>query len=340
MFGFLLVFISAFFVAESRWARLNNAKAITSDQAVHVYLDEQTDLDDLHDILNESGVIDNRDEFYWAANLFGWRRFQEGHYLINSDFSYDEFLSKLARGIQDPVSVTILPGRSKGAIARSVSNALQFDSLSFHQTITDSAFLDDLDVDSEDVVGRLYPNTYSIYWTITPETFFKRILEEFNRAVISKYQSRIEELDSSVDEIITLASIIEWEATRGDEKARISGLYWNRLNQGMRLQADPTVNYAIGERRRILYEDYKIDHPYNTYLYSGLPPGPITNPNLSSIEAALYPEDHDYLYMVASPDGSHAFSETFEEHKQKSAKWREWLQEQYRIKRQRENSEE
>ncbi len=111
----------------------------------------------------------------------------------------------------------------------------------------------------------------------------------------------------------------------------------------MRLQADPTINYVIGERRRILYEDYKIDHPYNTYINSGLPPGPITNPSLSSIEAALYPENHDYLYMVASPDGSHDFSETFEEHKRKSAKWRQWLQEQYRIKRQREqerNSEE
>lgn len=338
--GFLLAFVAAFFVAESRWARLHNAKALASDQPVHVYLDGQTGLDELHNILNKSGIIEDQEEFYWAAQIFGWRRFQEGHYLIDRGFSYDEFLSKLARGIQDPVAVTILPGRSKGAIARSVSNALEFDSLSFHQTMNDSSFLANLGLNPEDVVGRLYPNTYSVYWTNTPESFFERILEEFNRAVVSEYQNRIEELDSSVDEIITLASIIEWEATQGDEKARISGLYWNRLNQGMRLQADPTINYAIGERRRILYEDYKIDHPYNTYLYSGLPPGPITNPSLSSIEAALYPENHDYLYMVASPDGSHDFSETFEEHKRKSAEWRRWLQEQYRIKSQQENSKE
>jgi UPF0755 protein len=344
VFGLLLLFGSAFFIAEMRWSRLNNPEAISSDVPVHVYLNEdRTNLDSLNKILDAKGLIENQEEFYWAAQLFGWRMFREGHYLVDRGFSYDEFLSKLARGIQDPVSVTIFPGRSKGDIVNSVSSALQFDSLAFHRTITDSTFLDSLDLDPEDVIGRFYPNTYSVYWTNSPEAFFQRVLKEFNRAVVGKYQSRIDELETTVDDIITLASIIEWEATHGDEKERISGLYWNRLEQGMRLQSDPTINYAIGERRRILYEDYKIDHPYNTYLYRGLPPGPITNPSLSSIEAALYPEDHDYLYMVASPDGNHDFSETFEEHKRKSAEWRRWLQEQYRIKKQKEqerNSEE
>lgn len=326
-------------MAGSRWARLHNSQAISSAQTVHLYLEEPTGLEGLTKMLVDSNLVESRDQFQWAARILGWRNFREGHYLVDRGFGYDQFLSKLARGIQDPVSVTILPGKSKSVIVESVSNDLQFDSLSFHQAITDSAFLAEENLQPEDVIGRLYPNTYSIYWTTSPQAFFKRILEEFEKSVTAPNKKQFTQLDYTVDEIVTLASIIEWEARNEKEKAIISGLYWNRLNNGMRLQADPTVNYAVGERRRLLYEDYQIDHPYNTYLYRGLPPGPITNPSLSSIEAALYPEEHDYLYMVASPDGDHSFSETFEEHKRKSAKWREWLQEQYRIKRQRENSE-
>ncbi|WP_176466267.1 endolytic transglycosylase MltG [Aliifodinibius salipaludis] len=331
--GTILLLVTAFSVAGMRWATLYNGQAISSDKPAHLYLDKRTTLDELSSILVDSSYVESEEELRWAANLLGWRNFQAGHYLIDEPYEYEEFLSKLARGIQDPVSVTILPGRTKGDIVTKVANQLQFDSLTFHQTLKDSIFIAKHELDQKDVVGRLFPNTYSVYWTISPESFFKRILNEFDKAVIESEQEQMEELNRSVDEIITLASIIEWEARNREEKRTISGLYWNRLNRGMRLQADPTVNFAVGERRRLLYEDYQVDHPYNTYLYRGLPPGPITNPDLVSIRSALYPEDHDYLYMVATPKGEHAFSKTFEEHKQKSAKWRKWLQEQYRIKR-------
>lgn len=332
--------MTTFFVAESRWSRLYNGHAVAADKPVDIFLRERVNLDKLTDLLADSSLIRDPEEFRWAAQLLGWNRFREGHYRVDHDFSYQQFLSKLARGIQDPVSVTILPGKSKKQIVASVSRQMQFDSLAFHRAITDSSFLATLNVDTEDVIGRLYPNTYSAYWTASPQSFFKRILREFDRAVVSAHRQRLNEIKYSVDEIVTLASIIEWEAESDSEKATISGLYWNRLDRGMRLQADPTVNFAIGERRRLLYEDYRVQHPYNTYIHRGLPPGPITNPSLSSITAALYPEDNDYLYMVASPDGSHAFSETFAEHKRKSKKWRQWIQKQYRLKRQQENNQE
>lgn len=340
IWGVLLFFLTASIIAGSRWSRLYDNDVISSEERIHIYLEDQTELNKLSGILADSGLVENQEEFQWAANIFGWKRFRQGHYQVDNDFSYDEFLSKLARGIQDPVSVTILPGRTKPKIAEAVSNDLKFDSLSFHHTIRDSSLLSSLGLEPEDVIGRLYPNTYSMYWTVSPESFLKRVLEEFSRTVVKPHQQRFDSLDYTVDEIVTLASIIEWEAKNSDEKPTISGLYWNRLNRGMRLQADPTVNFAIGEQRRILYEDYKIDHPYNTYLHRGLPPGPITNPSLSSIKAALNPEEHDYLYMVATPEGEHAFSETFEEHKQKSGRWRKWLREQYRIKRQKEQNSE
>lgn len=334
--GILLFFLAAFLVAESRWSRLHNPLAINSEQAVHLYLNERTDLATLQQTLVDSGLVKDKEELQWAANLLGWHSFHPGHYLVDRGYTYDQFLSKLARGIQDPVSVTILPGRSKGQIAESVSNSLQFDSLAFQQALSDSTLLAEHQLEEEDVIGRLYPNTYSIFWTTSANDVFERILKEFNQSVVQSFRSRFEQINRSVDEVITLASIVEWEAKSPDEQSIISGLYWNRLDRGMRLQADPTVNFAVGERRRLLYEDYRTDHPYNTYLFRGLPPGPITNPSFSAIRATLYPEKHDYLYMVASPSGKHAFSETFEEHKRKSARWREWLQKQYRIKRQRE----
>lgn len=333
IFG-ILVFISVtFFVAESRWARLNNSKAISSEDKVHLYLKEPAGLDTLYARLTSKGVRIDKEELLWAANLLGWKKIREGHYLIDQGFSYDQFLSKLARGIQDPISITILPGKSKGDIVKSISTKFQFDSLAFQKTLKDSVILRKYDLEEKDVIGRLLPNTYSVFWTSSPKSIFTRILKEFRKSVSLRFQKRFKELDYTVNEIVTLASIVEWEAQTREEQPIISGLYWNRLDRGMRLQADPTVNYAVGERRRLLYEDYKVGHPYNTYIHRGLPPGPITNPSLSAIKAALFPADHDYLYMVATPKGTHAFSETFEEHKKKSAKWREWLQEQYRIKR-------
>lgn len=334
--GFLLCFLAGFLVAESRWSRLHNPFAVNSEEPVHLYLNEQTDLATLQQTLVDSGLVKNKEELQWAANLLGWRSFNKGHYLVDRGYTYEQFLSKLARGIQDPVSVTILPGKSKAQIAESVSGSLQFDSLAFQKVLRDSSLLAEHQLEEKDVIGRLYPNTYSMFWTTPPEKVFERILKEFDKSVVKKFRNRLEEINRSVDEVITLASIVEWEAKSQEEQSIISGLYWNRLDRGMRLQADPTVNFAVGERRRLLYEDYRIDHPYNTYQYRGLPPGPITNPSLSAIRATLYPTQHDYLYMVASPNGEHAFSETFEEHKRKSAKWREWLQKQYRIKRQRE----
>lgn len=339
--GALLLFLLiALIVAGSRWWRLydNNAISPPSEEPVHIYLEEQTDFEHLKKRLIDSGVIEDSVELEWAAKTFGWQRFHEGHYLIDDGVTYNQFLSKLGKGAQDPVSVTIIPGSTKARIADAVSEDMQFDSVAFHKALTDSVVLAELNIDPEDIIGRLYPNTYSMYWTSSPRAFLERVLSEFDRQVVQAYQDEFNSIELSVDEIITLASIIQWEARNNEEKPTISGLYWNRLNRGMRLQADPTIIYAIGEQRRILYEDYQIDHEYNTYRHGGLPPGPITNPSLSSIEAALNPEEHEYLYMVATPNGGHSFSETFEEHKQKSAKWRQWLREQYRIKREREQN--
>ena len=274
----------------------------------------------------------------WASALLGWKTFSRGRYLLDGDYSYNGLLSKLGRGIQDPENIVILPGITEERFVEMVSGKFYFQPDELSAILSDSTFLAEKELTEGQLFARM-PETYLAYWTNSPREFVTKVLREFDRAIPDSFYTKAEEMGYSLDEILTLASIVEWEAKFTEEKPRISGLYWNRLNRGMRLQADPTVLYALGERRRLLFEDYQIDHPYNTYLRRGLPPGPITNPSFSTIEATLFPEDHDYLYMVANPEGGHTFTKTFREHQVESEKWRIWIREQYRIKRQREREE-
>lgn len=337
--SFLLVLAAAMAVAVPRWMRLYQSPALVIDQTVDIYLDQEQNSSSFKRLMMSKALLKDEEEFTWALRTLRWNTFREGHYELSRDISYDEMFSKIGKGLQDPIRLTILPGQSRTRLANTLSNAFQFDSLALKHTLNDSTFLADLQVDSQQVVGRLYPATYEFYWTVSPQKVIRRLFTTFETNITSEYSSRIAQLERPVDEIITLASIIEWEAKNEAEKPVISGVYWNRLRKGMKLQADPTVNFAVGERRRLMYDDYKVEHPYNTYLHVGLPPGPINNPSKSSIEAALFPESHDYLYMVASPDGTHNFSKTYREHLRKSAEWRRWLEEQYRIKRSREKQE-
>lgn len=327
-------------VFESRMQRLYNAGTIQSPEPVVLHLHERTGLDGLAVQLEEIGVDFNRDELFWAGRVLGWRNFRPGRYEIPGPVSYDSFLSKMARGIQDPANVTVLSGTDIGRLSAHLARQMRADSTEFADLFADSSDLAlELGLTGEELFSRMLPETYQIYWTSNAENTVRRIYNEFDRNIAQRLNSQIEESPFTLNEVIILASIVEWEARHAEEKPIVSGLYINRLNRNMRLQADPTVLYALGERRRLLFEDYRFDHPYNTYIIRGLPPGPITNPDRVSIQAVLNPVEHDYLYMVATPDGSHVFNRTFEEHRRSSAEWRNWIQEQYRIKRQREREE-
>ncbi len=324
----------------SRYSRLYNSNAITTELPIELLLHERIGLEELSEKLDSAAVNFDREELLWAGRVLGWRNFRVGRYEINNSTSYELFLSNMARGIQDPANVTVLPGNDISRLSAQLARQLQADSTSFAEQFSDgSAISMELGYSGEELLSRMLPNTYQIYWTSNPESVIKRIYSEFTASISNRYSEEIEESQFTLDEIVILASIVEWEARHTEEKPKISGLYINRLNRNMRLQADPTVLYALGERRRILFEDYRFDHPYNTYLYSGLPPGPITNPDESSIRSVLLPEDHDYLFMVATPDGNHIFNKTFDEHRRSSNEWRQWIQEQYRIKRELEREE-
>src|SRR5690606_24584631 len=186
--------------------------------------------------------------------------------------------------------------------------------------------------------------TFEMYWTHDAREALRRIHNRYERFWTDAREAKAEALGLTPDEVLTMASIVEWEARRPEERARIAGVYLNRLlgrtpAGRMRLQADPTVQYALmdadgGPMRRLMRTDYGFPHPYNTYLIDGLPPGPITNPSESTLDAVLDNEAHEYLYFVAAPggDGRHRFSRTAAEHNRAAAEWSAWLSEQYRLR--------
>ncbi len=336
----ILVFIIVFgAVLSSRLTRLSSGSALEFNEPTEIILTERSTVSELQQVLEKQGISIDKEEMNWAAKILGWRMVRRGRYEFEGNYSYNALLSKMARGIQDPVSVVVLPGLTPSRLSEIASSRLSFDSTAMLAALNDSMFLAEKDLSKEELFGRMLPETYLVYWTSSPKQFINKVLDHFDESFTPKMRADAKELGLSVGEALTLASIVEWEAKFSEEKTKISGLYWNRLNKGMRLQADPTVNFAVGERRRLLFKDYQVDHPYNTYMNNGLPPGPITNPSLETIKAAIYPDDHNYLYMVANPEGGHVFTETFKEHQRESEKWRKWLRRQYRIKRQREAEE-
>jgi UPF0755 protein len=330
---FSVISLLAYFYRD---ARLNNPAGITGDAGSIVFLYEQEDLDGLVGLFNEAEIQFDEPRFRWAAHIFGWRNFLPGRYDLTGEQTYESVLRIFGNGLQTPGNVTIHTGQWEERFIQRVSAQMRFTEEELFEALRDTAMLEKHGLQQHHVMGRMLPNTYEMYWTSTAEQFIDRMLAEFDRAAVQPYAERYEELRMSVDQITTLASIIEWEARYDHEKPKISGLYWNRLNNRWRLQADPTVSYAIGERRRLFNRDYQFVHPYNTYRISGLPPGPINNPALSSIRAALFPEDHDYFFMVATPEGVHTFTRTYADHRRESRKWQQYIREQTAIRQQRE----
>lgn len=330
---FILFFLLSFV---SRTVRISQSQAIIGTENSEIYLKKDAKIDELVTVVDSSKVEFDESELRWVSSLLGWRSFKKGFYNFDGEYSYNEFLTKLAFGSQDPIEVTILPGITIERFSRNLGQVMCFDSSDVINTFNDSLFTSSLGLSKEQLFGRMLPDTYNIYWTSTPKSTIEKILGEFENRVSKPFANQADSLGHSIDEIVSMASIVEWEANIEEEKPIVAGLYWNRINRRMYLQADPTISFAVGERRRLLLEDYKVDHPFNTYKNYGLPPGPVTNPSLKTIRATLYPAEHNYLYMVASPEGGHIFNRTYEQHLIDAEKWRVWLRQQYRIKRQRE----
>jgi UPF0755 protein len=271
------------------------------------------------DSLHSRGVIRHAWIFERYAILAHFdRQIRAGEYEFVAGESYRRILERLRRGDIVQVRVTIPEGLTNREIANLMQREMGFDEDTFMQFTEDEEILRQYNIDSPSLEGYLFPDTYYFPSKTTERQAIEVLLMRFFTAWTSEHEERARALGLTRGQALTLASIVEGEVLVASEGRRVSAVYHNRLRMNMLLQADPTVLYALGgERRRVLYRDLLVDSPYNTYLNLGLPPGPICNPGLAAIEAALNPlEGVEDLYFVAAQDGSgrHIFSRTFREH--------------------------
>jgi len=254
---------------------------------------------------------------------------RSGHYNITDKTSYNSLINLLRAGRQVPVTVTFTHQRSVGQMAGVISRQLEFDSIALMKLIRDPEICRDLGFDTLTLPVIFIPNTYEFYWNTSALGFLKRMKQEYDKFWIPERRKAAEEIGLTPVKVVILASIVEEETWHPDEMPAIAGVYLNRLKKGIRLQADPTIKYAVGNvsKHRILTKDLQVDSPYNTYRHAGLPPGPITIPSVQAIDAVLNADKHQYLYFCAKDDfsGYHYFSRTLREHNRYAYRYRQAL---------------
>ena len=286
------------------------------DDAVSISISKGSTLIDISAELYNKKVIKNRSSFILAVKMLGYEKdIPAGKFNIDNVSTNYSLVNKLINSVNISKKVTILEGWSIDEIAEKLHSSLKIDKKSFLNASKNKVLLDKWDIKSTSFEGYLFPNTYQFAEDVSPIKIIDKMVSEYKKNITKKMYDRMSKINLSENEVLTLASIIEGEAIYDSERPTISGVYHNRLKKGMRLQADPTIQYIIDDSpRRLLNKDLKIKSPYNTYLNHGLPPGPINNPGLESIKAALYPKEIDFLYFVAKGDGYHTFSKTEKEH--------------------------
>ncbi len=286
------------------------------DELAEIHISKGSTLIDVSVELYDKKVINNKSSFILAVKMLGYEKdIPAGKFnIVNASTNYS-LINNLINSVNVSKKVTILEGWSINEIAEKLHTSIKIDKKSFIKASQNENLLKKWDVNSNSFEGYLFPNTYQFTEDETAIEIINKMVSEYKKNITKKMRDRMSKMDLTENEVLTLASIIEGEAIYDSERPRISGVYHNRLNKGMRLQADPTIQYIINDSpRRLLNKDLKIKSPYNTYLNHGLPPGPINNPGIESIKAALYPEEIDFLYFVAKGDGYHTFSKTEKEH--------------------------
>ncbi|MDP4089512.1 MAG: endolytic transglycosylase MltG [Bacillota bacterium] len=318
----IVVVLTCFFFYYDR----RNGKTINGKEEYFI-LKTDMSIEEAASALEKKSIIRSKKAFINYVNYYKLKNpYKAGNYIINSRTPMRDLILKLQGGKSDFAVVTIPEGYSLYRIA----TTLQQNNLTKKEDLLNTK-LEDFDTNSllvkrqnvtYDLEGYLFPDTYYIPYTADKGKIISLMYGEFSKVFTEKDRQRAKELGMSTNDIITIASLIEKEAANDEERSRIAGVIYNRLKKGMPLQIDAAVIYANtnGESNSASDINLKKDSKYNTYLYKGLPPGPIASPGKASIEAALYPEENDYLYYVAGPNGS-VFSKTYEEHKQNVKKY-------------------
>lgn len=275
--------------------------------------------------LYDAQIVQEAVSFSFVAKVLDYQEaVKPGVYVLKSGMSNLDAVRMLRAGAQVPVDITFNNVRLKNELAEKITANTGMKASEFEALLSDEAFLEDYGVNADNSMVVFLPNTYEVYWTITPEELFEKMYKAHKQFWNAERRQKAEALNLTPVQVSILASIVQAETIMSDERAKVAGLYLNRLRKNMYLQADPTVKYALGDFaiQRILTKDTRVNSPYNTYVNRGLPPGPINLPSIASIQSVLNYEKHDYLYMCAKEDfsGYHSFAETLSEHNRNASK--------------------
>jgi UPF0755 protein len=286
--------------------------------------------------LKHGGLIKGSLRLKILAKLYGAdRKVTAARYYVPNGLSLVGLIEHLLYAERDYLrKVNVHKGSTIPWLAHKMRREALIDSSQFVEWAFKKEFLDSLEIEAHSIEGYLLPKDYYIYERSHAKEALAAFYRGFTRFWHDTLKLQAETIGYTIREITTIASIIEGETNKVEEMDTIAGVYYNRLRIGMKLQADPTVQYTLPEGwRRLLYEDYKIDHPYNTYIHYGLPPGPINNPGEDALLAALYPANHNYIFFVADGLGGHRFASNYAQHLKYVREFREWRkkQQQQRI---------
>jgi len=332
---FVIILIVGAVAAYWAYGNIFSPNTTFEKDEINIQIPKGSSFEGVLQIFRNQNVLKNEASFNRVA---GWMNYQRaivpsGNFDIKKDWNNKQIITKLRSGIQKPKSVTFNNVRTIEELMGPLSAEIGLDSVELVSYFTDPIVQSKLGFTKETMLSLFIPNTYQIYWDISPEKLGQRMLSEYKSFWDkNKRRNKAAELEMNQNEVYTLASIVEKESQNGPERPIIAGLYLNRLQQNIPLQADPTVVFANGdfELRRVLNKHLAYDSPYNTYIYPGLPPGPIYMPSIESIDAVLNAENHDYIFMCAKPGygTKHAFAKTNRGHEKNARKYHQWLSQQ------------
>jgi len=317
--GIIIASILAFYLLVIYWPQSNPY------ERVEINIPKGVTLSQIGNILKEESIISNKRTFTMAVKSLGHEKnIPAGRYVLHNALNNRAIINQLVYGVPSLKSITVLEGWTIYQIANELERELKISKKTFLRLCNDQRVIKLFNLEGNSLEGYLFPDTYTFAEGVDPYLVLTRMVNEFINNITKSMEVQAQEMNMSLLEVITLASIIEGEAIYDSERAIISAVYHNRLKRGMKLQADPTIQYIIDDGpRRLLNNDLKIESKYNTYLYRGLPPGPINSPGKESIIAALYPSVNEYLYFVARGDGYHTFSTNEKDHNKAKKKFQE-----------------
>ena len=285
---------------------------------------------ELQNILNDERVVNDAVSFGFLSKLKDLdTNLKAGMYSLEPDMTNLQLINKLLSGAQSPVNLTFSNARFLSQLPKRLTQNLEIDSADMAKVLLADTTASHYGFEENKFISMFIPNTYQVYWTDSPKEILDRIKSEYEKFWNEDRRQKAKNLNMTPVQVSILASIVQSETNKMDEAPTVAGVYINRLQRGIPLQADPTLVYAIGDFsiRRILNKDKEFESPYNTYKYKGLPPGPISMPSIASLNAVLDYEDHSYLYFCAKEDfsGYHVFAETLTEHNRNARKFQRAL---------------